>query len=282
MYTSLQNKITSLVLFILLLTGLHINAANEIILNPGGSNSINVLENTFYRLQVSNTISSFNTLWLNTEKGEFVELLTQSYSKSNTTGAPQLPVLSKLIEVPAGAVPAVTVISYDVREYKLADFGITQKLFPAQAPQAKSSTKIQAFAFNRELYETNSFYGETLARVEVAGYLRSMQLANLVISPVEYNPVTNTIRVYNNLIVEVRFNGADKAKSRTVEPEGSVLNSPWGVKTEISSRKKYPFTSSRKERASASGLMIISLIRSSQLSSLLFMCSDSLYFQWAA
>lgn len=213
MYTSLQNKITSLVLFILLLTGLHINAANEIILNPGGSNSINVLENTFYRLQVSNTISSFNTLWLNTEKGEFVELLTQSYSKSNTTGAPQLPVLSKLIEVPAGAVPAVTVISYDVREYKLADFGITQKLFPAQAPQAKSSTKIQTFAFNRELYETNSFYGETLARVEVAGYLRSMQLANLVISPVEYNPVTNTIRVYNNLIVEVRFNGADKAKS---------------------------------------------------------------------
>lgn len=213
MYTSLQNKITSLVLFILLLTGLHINAANEIILNPGGSNSINVIENTFYRLQVSNTISSFNTLWLNTEKGEFVELLAQSYSKSNTIGAPQLPILSKLIEVPAGAVPAVTVISYDVREYKLADFGISQKLFPAQAPQAKSSTKIQAFAFNRELYETNSFYGETLARVEVAGYLRSMQLANLVISPVEYNPVTNTIRVYNNLIVEVRFNGADKAKS---------------------------------------------------------------------
>ena len=213
---------SGLTVFVLLFTGLQTNAANEIIINVSGKNSTNVLENTFNRLQVSNTISSFNTLWLNTEKGEFVELLAESYAKTNTPGAPQLPVLSKLIEIPAGATPEVKVISYELTEYKLSDFGITQKLFPAQIPQPKSGGKVP-FSYNHQLYETNSFYGEVLARVDVAGYLRGVQLANLVISPVEYNPVTNTIRVYNNLIVEVRFTGADKAltadnKAKTRSP----------------------------------------------------------------
>jgi hypothetical protein len=213
MFSFLQKKSTGWVAFFLLFTGLQLNASNDIIINVSGSNSLNVVENTFFRLQVSNTISSFNTLWLNTEKGEFVELFAQSYSKSNVAGAPQLPVLSKLIEVPANAIPEVKVISYDVTDYKLSDFGITQKLFPAQFPQTKSGTKKEPFAYNQQLYETNSFYGETLARVEGAGYLRSVQLANLILSPVEYNPVTNIIRVYNNLVVEVRFNGADKAET---------------------------------------------------------------------
>ena len=60
----------------------------------------------------------------------------------------------------------------------------------------------------------------------------------------------------------------------TVELAGKVRNSPCGVKTDISSRKKKPFTSSRKEIASESGLSIISLIRSSQLSSWLLTCID--------
>jgi hypothetical protein len=209
----LQLSLAAWLLCVLFFTGLSLSAANEITLTPSGSNSTIVIENTFHRMQVSNVISSFNTLWLNTEKGEFVEMLAPSYSKSNVLGAPQLPVVSKLIEIPAGATPVVNIISFDVKEYKLSDFGISQKLFPAQPPQSKSSTKNEPFAYNQQLYETNSFYGEALARVEVAGYLRSVQLANLIISPVEYNPVTNTIKVYNNLIVEIRFEGADEAKT---------------------------------------------------------------------
>jgi len=222
MNSSLLQRASGLVITLLLFAGLQLSAANDITLNASGSNSTTVLEKTFYRLQVSNTISSFNTLWLDTERGEFVELLAPSYSKSNIIGAPQLPVVSRMIEVPAGATPEVKVISYEVKEYKLSDFGISQKLLPAQPPQTKSGTKKEPFAFNQQLYETNSYYGEALAHVEMAGYLRSVQLANLVISPVEYNPVTNTIRVYNNLVVEINFPGADedrtnenKAKTRS-------------------------------------------------------------------
>ncbi len=223
MKAAIQLKISCLILVFFLFAGSRLYAANDLILNASGSNSTIVIENTFNRLQVSNTISRFNTLWLNTEKGEFVELLAQSYSKTNSPGAPQLPVLSKLIEIPAGATPEVKVISYELKEYKLSDFGITRKLFPAQYPQTKSGIKKEPFAYNQQLYETNSFYGEALARVEVSGYLRSVQLANLVISPVEYNPVTNTIRVYNNLVVEINFAGADLAKTNEIKAKTQSL-----------------------------------------------------------
>lgn len=198
---------------LVLLAGLDGIAANEISISASGYNSTNVIENTSSRLRVRNTIGSFSTLFLTTEKGSFVELQMNSYSKSNTIGSPQLPILSKLIEIPTGSIPEVNVISYEVKEYKLSDFGITQKMLPVQPPVAKNNSRIQPFELNKNVYETNSFYGEALARIEVAGYLREVQLANLILSPIEYNPVKNTIRVYDNLVVEILFKGANRIKS---------------------------------------------------------------------
>ncbi|MFA5971198.1 MAG: C25 family cysteine peptidase [Lentimicrobiaceae bacterium] len=209
----LKDILPGWLLLFLLFGGGQSYAANEIVIDISGRNKVNVLENTSNRLLISNTIGSFNSLILNTEKGEFVELLLNSYSNTNAIGLPQLPVLSKLIEVPEGASPQVKVISYEVKEYKLSDFGITQKIIPVQPPEPKSSSLLKPFEYNRQLYETNSFYGEKLARIEMAGYLRKVRLANLVLSPVEYNPVSNTIKVYNNLVVEIRFSGASSLKS---------------------------------------------------------------------
>lgn len=204
------------VILFLLISGLRIYAVNKILINTTGNNRFTVSESSFAYLRITNSITSFNTLTVKTEKGDFVELFAQSYSKSLISGNPQLPVLSKIIEIPAGATPEVKVISYDMKEITLSELGISQKLLPTQPPIAKSGKK-EPFTFNQQVYETNSFYHETLAHVEVAGYMRGSQLANLVISPVEYNPVTNKIRVYNNLVVEIQFKGADKVKTDEIK-----------------------------------------------------------------
>jgi len=209
----IQKRVSGLILLLLVFGGLVVNAAREIKFSPAGYNSTTVILNTSARLQVSNTLSSFETLLLHTGNGEFVELMVNSYSKNNTVGAPQLPVLSKLIEIPEGSTPELKVISYDIKEYNLADWGITQNLYPVQAPQSKNNNGINPITMDRQLYATNRFYGEPLAKVEVAGYMRGVHLANLVLSPVEYNPVTNTLRVYDNLVVEINFTGANPFKS---------------------------------------------------------------------
>ena len=43
--------------------------------------------------------------------------------------------------------------------------------------------------------------------------MRGIRLARLNIAPVRYNPVTNTIKVYNDIDVEITFPGADIAQT---------------------------------------------------------------------
>lgn len=198
-------------------------AANEIKILPDAKNSLSVIESNYTRLQVANTINDLSFLDVSTSAGTFSELLIQGYSKTNNVGDPQLPVLSKLIEIPANAVPEVRVISFDLQEYPLSGWGIENKLFPAQPPQPKNR-EAGDIVYNAATYAQNTFLGDELARVEISGYLRGVRLGNLIVSPVQYNPVTNTVRIYNNLVVEVRFTGGDISK--TVETR-KLYDSPY-------------------------------------------------------
>lgn len=198
-------------------------AANGIKLVPGAENRLSVNESSYNRLQVTNSLNDFSFLEISTPKGLFSELLVPGYSKTNTAGDPQLPVLSKLIEIPAGATPEVKVLHYDVKEYNLADWGVVNRLFPAQPPQPKNKPAGDV-VFNAATYAMNKFTGGDLATVEVSGYLRGVRLGNLVISPVQYNPVTNTIRVYNNMVVDVKFTGSDPGKTSEIR---ALYDSPY-------------------------------------------------------
>ncbi len=208
-----QKQVIPWVLLILTTNCLDVVAAGVIILNPKGENKLTIVENTSTRLQILNTFSHFSIFTRSTSMGNFAEMQAGSYSKTNMAGAPQLPVLGRLIEVPEGATTQVRVISFKLTEYKLSDLGVFTKIYPAQHPQSKQSTGEKPLVINQELYESNAFYGEPLARAEQAGNMRGVQLANLMIAPVQYNPVTNCIRVYDSLLVEVTFNQILKSKN---------------------------------------------------------------------
>lgn len=199
-----------------LLCSVSSHASNIISLKPLGVNRLTVIENSVSRLRVSNLLSSFNSQILYTQKGEFAVLSADSYSKSNVIGAPQLPEISRLIQIPQNSDAQVKVISYDVKEYHLAGFGITQPLLPAQPSQPKNDQPNPEFVQNELIYKNNAFYGESLARIEVTGEMRGVKVASLILSPVVYNPVTNCIRVYDNLLVEVSFSGATSLKSADI------------------------------------------------------------------
>lgn len=183
-------------------------AGNEIVLKQGQTGKLAVKESSYSHLQVSNTISILQYFDVKTGKGEFTRLQAESYTGSDNYGSPQLPVLRKLIELPQGTEPQVKIISYTVSEYNLADYGISKQLFPAQPPVSKSAINPE-LVYNPLAYQQNSFIGGELATVDVLGMLRGTRLGRLNISPVQYNPVTNTIRVYDNLVIDVTFKNAD-------------------------------------------------------------------------
>ena len=66
------------------------------------------------------------------------------------------------------------------------------------------------FVMNEAAYQsTRGFRSTPMATVNVMGTMRGVQLGKMTIEPVSYDPVNNIIRVFNNIEVEVFFDGAD-------------------------------------------------------------------------
>ncbi|HEX7411815.1 MAG TPA: C25 family peptidase propeptide domain-containing protein, partial [Bacteroidales bacterium] len=200
------------VLFAILLT-LSLQAGNDIVLKKDKTSKLVISEGSYQHLKLENTLSALQYFDVKTTKGEFAKLQAGEYAGSDIYGSPQLPVLRKLFEIPVSAKPIVKVISYTVMEYKLSDFGINLPLFPAQPPVSKSQSNPE-FVYNAKAYQQNSFTGNDLATVDELGILRGTRLGRLNISPVQYNPVTNSIRIYDNLVIDINFTGADVSRTK--------------------------------------------------------------------
>ena len=151
--------------------------------------------------------NSIESEQVNTERGTFSVISMDNTIAAGNIGEPQVLVTHKLIAVPFGATPVVTVKNYTVHEYNLADFGI-DRLYPQQASVSKSQNDVK-FEYNEKAYTAKGFDNRPIAEVEVMGTMRGVQLGALQINAVRYDASRNIIRVYNDIDVEVTFENAD-------------------------------------------------------------------------
>lgn len=203
----------------------------QVTLNNAPSSFL-VDESSFTGITISNSFNSFHVFDVVTTEGTFSELTAEKYTYAQEQGLPKLPVMRKLISIPIGATLDVRIVSSDVKEYKLSDLGINHKLMPTQPPVPKNNAAVADFVINSKAYSEDKFLGGEIASAEVIGILRDTRIARVEIAPVKYNPVTGIIRVYENLVIEVRFNGGnpeltqalmDNTSSPYFKKLGSVL-----------------------------------------------------------
>ncbi len=158
------------------------------------------------------SFSSINATEVNTEKGVFSNITMDGTFPSGEYGTPELPAANQLIAIPYGATNVtVEVKNYSTTTYRLADYGI-KTLSPRQPSVSKSAKPEDIkFVYNESAYAAKSYSQHPIANIEVRGTMRGIQVGALTISPVDYNPAENTIVVYNNIEVEVRYNDYDRA-----------------------------------------------------------------------
>ena len=150
---------------------------------------------------------------------DFTQILMKGYTYSHQAGLPKLPVKVELIELPQGAVPRIQVTRAEYKDINLSEAGYPAPLFPAQPPMSKSAKETPAFQYDAYIYAANAFVGnngllsgndnQDLAQVEVLGEMRGTRLGRVTVAPFQYNPATNTLRVYTTLDFEVVFEGSD-------------------------------------------------------------------------
>ncbi|MBI9036543.1 MAG: hypothetical protein JEY97_00300 [Bacteroidales bacterium] len=188
-----------------------------------------IKQNDFSKLKLYYNFNEIKAFDIETDKGIFTDLYIDGSYFCGNIGEPKVPAIKNLIEIPFGAEVKIKNITYDVREYKLTDFGIHNLILPVQtSPRKDLSAHDLEIKFNEKFYQIDKFNDKELVKTEVLGILRGIRIARLEISPISYNPQKGIIRVYNNIELELDFADSDvllteSKKASTFSPYFEVV-----------------------------------------------------------
>ena len=168
-----------------------------------------------------NSISEIKLTETENKKGKFVSLNAKGLMKTYKVGFPNLPVISKLIEVPLAAKVKFKIISYDEEIINLKKHGIIKKIAPAQASVWKSGNKNNIIEYNEFAYAKDFFEENEIAIYQDAGILRDKRIGRVEINPFSYNAKKNILKILNNLKVEIIFEDADFSSTQNLKTKYS-------------------------------------------------------------
>ncbi len=132
-------------------------------------------------------------------------------------GMPGVPVYRQLIALPQGARPQLRVKVNGSREFKL-------KLYPFQPEPMDRSVKGQSdgqkkvppqrfedppFTINKEVYALDALYPHQICTVKPIGKARDLAMAQLACAVGQYNPVQESLTLFDSLEVAVDFEGGN-------------------------------------------------------------------------
>ncbi|MBR4468441.1 MAG: T9SS type A sorting domain-containing protein [Bacteroidales bacterium] len=172
-----------------------------------------ITHSEFTNLRATFSYGSIESIEIATERGTFSEIAIEGTYASGEIGTPELPASHQLLAVPFGATPRVNVISYTTTDYRLSDYGIGTILPHQPSVRKDQNPEDVEFVYNTAAYQTRSLATAPEATIEVQGTMRGIRIGSMLINPVSYNPAANTLRVFNDIEVEVSFDGADRAET---------------------------------------------------------------------
>ena len=157
--------------------------------------------------------------------GTFYRVSIPGHISSAIPGKPELPVYSRLISIPEGAGYKIKIS--EVRSSRINPSGkkIEGILYPAQEGETKKVQQEKPlFRMDKALYATRGIIASDTVKVESLGRVRNINLANLYISPVRYNPHSNILEVITSMKIEISFSYSGKAVSKSLYPKSTLFN----------------------------------------------------------
>lgn len=184
-------------------------------INLGRSESLLEVNNSDRNgLSLYYQFDAVESLTIETDEGTFTEIFINGLAHTNIVGEPKLPMSRRLIAVPSGADVEVFVKNFHSNKYLLSGYDINHPIIPAQHPVPKCpDANPEPFEYNLELYQNDRFSNLPLAEMEEVGYLRGVRIFAINLYPVHYNPVKETIEVYNDIELDIYFDNANFAET---------------------------------------------------------------------
>ncbi|MBK7627872.1 MAG: T9SS type A sorting domain-containing protein [Bacteroidales bacterium] len=159
---------------------------------------------------------------ISNEAGTFYRVAIPGHMPTVKPGRPELPVYSKLITIPDGTDYFIKISEVRSTRIKPSGKKISGLLYPAQESEAKTSPGNQKrFVFDKSAYETKGIIASDTVSIEKIGTVRNRNLANLIISPVRYNPKSNVLEVITSMKIEILFTLSEVSFSKSMISESS-------------------------------------------------------------
>ena len=124
-------------------------------------------------------------------------------SLPNAQGMPNVPSYSRAIAIPQGANAVLHVKSYEQQVIKNVN------VEPSLGIQAENEEPNTDYNKDMKVYTENAFYPAEFATISEPTQMRGVDIVNISISPVRFNPVTKEAIVYHNIEMEVEFVGGN-------------------------------------------------------------------------
>ena len=139
----------------------------------------------------------------------YQKIVIQGCGSNAREGAPGVSLRGQLIELPEGSEVAVS--------YQSVDKITLRNVLLAPAPgaiveedTAGSKQLSEQYRIDEAAYTTDAFYPGKLAAADFTGYLRDKHIANIILYPVQYNPVARTLEIHTRYTVHLRFISKEK------------------------------------------------------------------------
>lgn len=132
---------------------------------------------------------------------------------STVVGQPKLPMISRFLEIPYGAVPSLVVESVTWETTSLDALQLPSWVIPVQDSLVKTEGATVPFTIDDRFYAQDSFLPSSFAEVSMIGELRGRNIAFLSVSPVQYNPSSGKLRIMTRCDVRIELPGSDLVKT---------------------------------------------------------------------
>ena len=144
----------------------------------------------------------------------------EGYGSTNIPGSPELPGLNLTFGIPVNSVPRIEIV-----EAQVEDLPGTYTVCPTSQPVIEKSLTSpgrylgEQMLFDEQVYQSHGYLPASQVGDLSTGFIRSQRVAQMTISPIQFNPLTGSLRQTSRLVLSIDF-GVDTSP---------VINTPDGI-----------------------------------------------------
>ena len=139
--------------------------------------------------------------------GIYCRIILPGHHYTSEAGKPELPVYSRLVEIPHGMEVRVRLSDIRTEKFRFADHGLKgAEIFPAQPAKTKNEVQDDKVVVkDKKMYKSDGILNHDTVVISHVGIFRGRELVNVAIYPAFYNPAGGYVDLITSMNATVTY-----------------------------------------------------------------------------